>query len=810
MIRPQSPFMDSFNSIQDEQVLLAYNVRTAQFVDIVDSLITSEPQDTRHLLLTGTRGSGKTYLVERVAKHVENSHLAIALMRHEQEILSIADLYLELLLQLSRILNPDDLPQQPELAATLESTYQALYQHIDDNEVEQQAHRLLSDIVTQLDKKLLLCIENLPQLLKDTDTEFSDKLHDCLSDMPNLVVLATAVTPQPRPAKAFERLLEDFRSVELPPLSDEQSTAIWTQLNNGEDLKLIRPLSILAQGTPKALTVQSLCPTADLQQYLATLVKNYGDYFELHLKSIAPKERKVYLSLVDLWQPATTKQITDRARLDMRAVSALLGRLVSKGLILEQSTGKNGKGKIYRAADPILCLYYRYHKERQFDGPLKLLLQFMTTFYSHKDWSAQRQSILKHDDDKLPIGQLLCSAIWSNEPLAGQLAQMIDLNQLNIALGNHKEAFEWLTDYIGPIDDAQLQQDNKLLLAAAKRLAKQAVLNQFPVMRCMANDFIAIAQVSLGQPMAAVTTYQSIIDEYSSQTSALVQVFVGQAQVNMGLCFEQLRQFEAASKCYSDAISKAGLIAHDLMPTVKARALYLKGMIYRTLEKPASAVNALARLTNEYGEHLNQAIQTEVAKSYLSQGLIWYELEQSSHSVKSLTKLTELKYSEVEKVQESVVKGHLILSYIAEQNQQMTQALNHLETLLEHWQDKKANFDSVRRLLAETWLQRAILLYKSGHSSEAMESLKSVFATSAQHGTPSYSALTLVTYLAADINKIPQLLELFSSNEQLEKACLPMVVALRLEMQEAVYVSDEHLMVAQDIRENIAQVRHSA
>lgn len=67
-----------------------------------------------------------------------------------------------------------------------------------------------------------------------------------------------------------------------------------------------------------------------------------------HLEPLAKGERRVYVSLIDPWRPSSTGEIAGRARMDVRAVSTPLGRLVTNGLV-----GAS------RAPDSVACMRRR-------------------------------------------------------------------------------------------------------------------------------------------------------------------------------------------------------------------------------------------------------------------------------------------------------------------------------------------------------------------------------------------------------------------------------------------------------------------
>ena len=71
----------------------------------------------------------------------------------------------------------------------------------------------------------------------------------------------------------------------------------------------------------------------ELMADLLDLVDDHTEYFKGHIESLPAQERRVYLTLADLWKPATTREIADRSRLDTSKCSAQLTRLIERGVV---------------------------------------------------------------------------------------------------------------------------------------------------------------------------------------------------------------------------------------------------------------------------------------------------------------------------------------------------------------------------------------------------------------------------------------------------------------------------------------------
>ena len=145
----------------------------------------------------------------------------------------------------------------------------------------------------------------------------------------------------------------------------------------------IEPLRILTGGSPRLLViVAEFARHRSLRQLLedlVTLIDNHTEYFRGHLDVLAKTERRVYLAAIDLWQPSSTGEIAARARMDVRSVSALLGRLVDRGAVLVDGTGRKRR---YAAAERLYSIYYKLRRERGDAAIVHHLIPFMTAFYS--------------------------------------------------------------------------------------------------------------------------------------------------------------------------------------------------------------------------------------------------------------------------------------------------------------------------------------------------------------------------------------------------------------------------------------------
>ena len=130
---------------------------------------------------------------------------------------------------------------------------------------------------------------------------------------------------------------EMFRIISLRPLTTEECRSLW-EVVSGDRVsgREMRPLEILTRREPPAhghrrrIRVRHR-PLRRLMEELVMLIDEHTEYFRGHLEVLGKTERRVYIAVLDLWQLSTPGEIAARARMDVRVVSTMLGRLVDRG-----------------------------------------------------------------------------------------------------------------------------------------------------------------------------------------------------------------------------------------------------------------------------------------------------------------------------------------------------------------------------------------------------------------------------------------------------------------------------------------------
>ena len=427
----------------DEEVIRQFVVRKCE-LDIVLEILRGniDSPSCEHVLLVAPRGRGKTTLLARVASELRTDTelsgrlFSIRFMEESQEIFNLADFWLETLFYLAR----ESTQRDPELSRELQDTHAGLAGEWRGENLEERARAAVLEAVDRIGMKLVLMVENLQALCECVDDDFGWKLRGALQSEPQIMLLATATSRFKGLDDAREPFFELFRVLRLEPLDTEQCRCLWQMVTRdavtGRD---IRPLQILTGGNPRLLIIiadfarhRSL---RELMEDLVSLIDDHTEYFRAHLEGFAKTERRVYLAVIDLWQPSTTGEVAARARMDVRAVSALLGRLVERGAVIVEGSGRK---RMYAASERLYSIYYKLRRERDEAAVVRNLIHFMAVFYSEAEsgertraliseaaqWPALREGIRRATAESPYVGRVFASEDLDHERTSRILGQI--------------------------------------------------------------------------------------------------------------------------------------------------------------------------------------------------------------------------------------------------------------------------------------------------------------------------------------------------------------------------------------------------
>ena len=396
----------------DDAVRAQFVVRQHALASVLEVLRGNmEAPSCRHVLVVAPRGRGKTMLLARVAAELHtdavlSAHLLpVRFMEESWEIFTPADFWLETLFHLAR----ESAVYDPEVARAVRETHADLTGRWGEETLGARALAAVLQAADRLGRRLVLMVENLQALCDTVDDDCGWKLREVLQSDPRIMLLATATSRFQGLDDAREPFFELFRTVELEPLSTEECRELWRVVSgDAVSARALRPLEILTGGSPRLLVTVAGCgqpwSLLRLMEEVVTLIDAHTASVRSTMSVLPKTERRVYSAVLDLWRPSTAGEIAARARLDVRTVSTLLGRLVDRGAIIRQGSGKK---RCYGAAERLASLSYKLRRERGEAAVVHNLIRFMVAFYGEAELAETAQSPAAREDSERVMTRLL-------------------------------------------------------------------------------------------------------------------------------------------------------------------------------------------------------------------------------------------------------------------------------------------------------------------------------------------------------------------------------------------------------------------
>ena len=581
----------------DEEVIKQFVVRQREYDSVLEVLRGNiNSPSCQHVLVVSPRGRGKTMLLARIAAELRtdnelSEHLfPVRFMEENQEISNQADFWLETLFQLAREISVQD----PELGLELRKTYNDLVNRWREQSLDERARAAVLEAADRLDRKLVVMVENLQSLCENVDKDFGWKLRGILQSEPQIMLLASATNRFKGLEDARQPFFELFRIIDLEPLTTEECACLW-QVVSGDTVngREIRPLQILTGGNPRLLSIVAGFArhrsVRQLMEELVTLIDEHTEYFRAHLEILGKVERRVYIAVIDLWQASKPGEIADRARMDVRVVSTMLGRLVNRGAILVEGSGRK---RLYSPAERLYSIYYKLRRERDEADIVKNLIHFMTVFYG----KAEQVEIF------LKMKQEIIESPTIHEGFNRAKASGI-ADQPTVLLGVGLES-SMASALIKKANTYEQQNNFEAAIAAYDEVVKRfGASDTSDIQKWVAFALVNKAGMRrmLGDLVTAIATYDKVVERFGASDAPDIQWCIAAALVNKGNTLERLGDLETAIATYSDVVEYFGACDAPKMQWWIASALHNKSINQILVGRADEALHSCEELERRLG-----------------------------------------------------------------------------------------------------------------------------------------------------------------------------------------------------------------
>ena len=795
----------------DEEVIEQFAVRKRELDTVLGVLRRNIGSlSCQHVLVVAPRGRGKTMLLARVSAELNadgelsRCFLPVRFMEESREVFNIADFWLETLFYLAR----ESVRHDPDLARELREAHADLTARWDEEALADRARDTVLDAADRLGKKLVLMVENLQALCVDVDDDFGWQLRGALESEPRIVLIATATSRFEGLEDAAEPFFELFRIVDLEPLDTEDCCRLW-EVVSGDAVteREIRPLEILTGGNPRFLViVAGFAQHRSLRQLmdeLVTLIDEHTEYFRGYLEALPRSERRVYLALIDFWRPSSTSEIAARARMGVRPVSTMLGRLVNRGAVVVEGTGRK---RLYAAGEPLYSIYYKLRRERDEATGVRRLIHFMMAFYGigelyqmygRLSLEAAESKVIREgiehalaeqprvEDSFLRVAgsavEYISDKATANAPFTAELRLREEIQtaldekafERVIGIGDHFIASggvdaslmsESLVAYIlhmRAIACEKLEDFQGVVAVCDEMVARFDDAGDQTLLARMARVLIhgARARYELGELELSVSAYDEVIARFGANDAPDFQFPVALALLKKGELQVQQGELELAMSAYEDVVARFDTSDASGIQLLIVWALSQKGDLQVQLEELDLAVSAYDEVIARFGTSDVPAIQVLAAWALSQKGMIQIEAG---------------------RVEEALL--------ISEELERRLGELTLNEKVMFTW---RARYVQALALLLRNRQRMAMDMFRSAYA---------VFLP--DNETMMYEMLQLVPALIANGASEHDLVDILLSRE-ISDALEPLIIALRQRTGEVVRAPVEVLEVARDINKRI-------
>ncbi len=591
-----------------------------------------ESPSCQHVLIIAPRGRGKTMMLARVSAELRmdsdlaNSLLPVQFMEESHEVLSPADFWLEALFYLSLEIATSN----PELSKELREAHADLKSRWRERDLVDRVRATILEAADMLDKQLVLMVENLQDISGATDDDFDWCLRHMLQSESRIMLLATATSRFGALVDARQAFFELFRTICLEPLDTESCKRLWHALSGNErSEQQIRPVQILTGGNPRLIVIVAQFAghrsLRQLMNELVMLVDDHTEYFRSHLEGLAKTERRVYLAVIDLWQPSRTSEIAERAAMDVRTVSTMLGRLVNRGAISVEGEGRKRR---YTATERLYCIYYKLRRERDEAAVVANLIRFMSAFYSEDEFMTMSRSLNDEASKSLAIRKGIERAVAEEPKLSGILSGKVrsrdELKPGQAGAADEAGARRVFVEAVTAFEDGRFHRTIEILDSFANPRHSDFLPAQESVI-CGALLLKARAYLELDMRDAEIATCDEVVERFGGSSAPDVQGQVAKALVCKGIAQGQAGEPEREIATYDEVVERFGDSSAPDVQELVARALVWKGITQGQAGEPERAVATCDEVVERFGGSGAPDVQERVARALLLRG--WKEIE---------------------------------------------------------------------------------------------------------------------------------------------------------------------------------------
>ena len=625
--------------LSEEELVSSFAVRQAELNLLLDIIRENTGSVNQHVIIIGPRGIGKTMLVLRLAlavrqdESLSRSWYPVVLPEEIYDVASEGEVWLRVLERIS--------VQEREAGRDYNrwlQSYESLRGEREEQKLRVKALATMSEFAGERNTRLMVIIENLQMVLgEQSGSDAAWDFRRTLLNNSEIMIIATATTRFKEIMNAEKANFELFREITLTPLSTEDCRVLW-RLITGEDLvnDRIRPMEVLTGGSPRLLAILAEFSKGkaltELMDDLVILIDDHTTYFKANVEALPSLERRIFVTLAEIWEPAEARQVARRCRLEVNKTSALLKRLVERGAVVE--AGKVGRKNLYQVSERLYNIYHLMRLSGIETDRVRALVRFMIPMYGQERVAhALAAEACRHEGERRKAwidGYREILSVCMGESLE-RLRQATPESFLVLP-----ETADIARTFITVPSDRkvkQQEQEIKILhdeaVEAYKKGDFQSAINQLdlllsrfwnkddPALRKRVTWALSIkvaALISLDRSEEAIAVFDDLIHRFGDSDAGVL--------VGKGAVLEYLGRKEEAITIYDDSIRHFGDSDAPALRAPIAAALVRKGFALSSLERREEAIAVWDESIRRLSGADEPALRELIAQALVGKGAV--------------------------------------------------------------------------------------------------------------------------------------------------------------------------------------------
>ena len=410
---------------------------------------------------------------------------------------------------------------------------------------------------------------------------------------------------------------------------------------------------------------------------LLTLIDDLTEYFKNHIEALPSQERRVYLALADLWEPATAREVAVQVRLDTSKCSAQLNRLIERGAV--EVVGGGARRKLYYLAERLYNIYYLLRRSHTPKPLIEALIRFMDAYYSPPElrdvglrmvreaselesetktlhWTAFARLI------DLPVLAADRKELLSKVPkdlaenfgleLSPAVAESIKSTHLESAtskpdkiITEHDEEQDEQTldeapSKIEPTASSQIRKNNAATVIRSilhRMEANKAPLSQAEAAREIVDEGISFLQGH--QPEETVVACDEVERQFSEITTPSVLVQVARALNYKGIAFARLGRSDEELASYDRVVRRFSSSDETDLRLQVAIALVNKGATLSKINRITEAIATCNEVFRRFVDDTTTTLCARVARALVNKGVMLGKLNRHDEELACYDKI---------------------------------------------------------------------------------------------------------------------------------------------------------------------------